>query len=216
MAAETIYPAAPTVSAASIGLGELRHFNPVTESVGARCDSADMEILVSAASGLIAALLGAYVSWRLSTRTLVANEARAIKREVAADLSAPLRDLRTLARMWGRVETKQDSVSSAFNAWADAIDRRAHLLPPGWAHLRRSIRAAVGTIFGGVAFSDIRPNERDTELSEPDFLWQDFADDYLTYIIDGLARWGHGQQVPKRIHDFDTWLTVTGRTCTAA
>ena len=67
------------------------------------------------------------------------------------------------------------------------------------------------TIFGGVALSDIRPDERDAELTEPDFLWQDFADDYLTYVISGVARWGDDQRVPNRIHDFDSWLRVTGR-----
>lgn len=43
-----------------------------------------------------------------------------------------------------------------------------------------------------------------------DFKWQDFADDYLTYVLP-VVRWGDGQRSARRLQDFGSWFKETGR-----
>jgi hypothetical protein len=93
-----------------------------------------------------------------------------------------------------------------------AFDRNAHRLPDGWRHLSRSIRAAVGTVFGGITFVDLRPDAVELALEEPDFMWQDFADDYLGYAVYWLLMWGDSTTKRRQeLWDFDTWLVRTER-----
>jgi hypothetical protein len=182
-----------------------------TQTVGAIVHDRRMELLISAVPGLIAGLFGSYTAYRLSTRTARDAESRAIRREASADLSAPLRDLRTMTRRWGRAELSQAEVASAVVAWSEAFDRQGHRLPDKWRHVGRSVRAAVGEVFGGVAMVDLRPNMGDYPLAEPNFKWQDFADDYLTFVLNAVVRWGDAQPRSTTLHDFDSWLYATGR-----
>ncbi|GHJ59549.1 hypothetical protein NOK12_20670 [Nocardioides sp. OK12] len=48
-------------------------------------------------------------------------------------------------------------------------------------------------------------------LADPDFKWQDFADDYLTYVLDAVVRWGDGDRSARKLRNFDSWLAITGR-----
>lgn len=178
---------------------------------GVLCETHAMELVASSVPGVIVAIVGAFLSYRFAGRAALEAETRLVRREAASDLCAPLRDLRTMTRALGRVETPRDDVSSAAVAWFEAFDRKVHLLPSGWSHLGRSVRAAILTVFGGVALTDIRPDQRESDLADPDFEWQDFADDYISYAINAVSRWGDGQRVPKRLEDFDTWLSATGR-----
>jgi hypothetical protein len=175
-----------------------------------------MELFVSAIPGLITGLLGSYAGFRLSARATRDAESRATRREASADLSAPLRDLRTMTRRWGRVEMSQGEVASAVVAWSEAFDRQGHRLPDEWRHVGRSVRAAVGEVFGGVAMADLRPDMGDYPLAEPNFTWQDFADDYLTFVLNAIVRWGDGQPTSTSLHDFDSWLHTTSRRASRA
>jgi hypothetical protein len=162
----------------------------VSDSVGGLVDTRRMELLISALPGVLSGLVGSYAGYRLSGRAVRAADSRSIRREASTDLSAPLRDLRSMARRWGRVDVSQGEVGSAVVAWSEAFDRQGHRLPPEWRHVGRSVRAAVGEVFGGVAMADLRPEMVAYPLAEPDFRWQDFADDYLTHVLDAVVRWG--------------------------
>jgi hypothetical protein len=41
-----------------------------------------------------------------------------------------------------------------------------------------------------VAMADLRPEMVAHPLAEPNFRWQDLADDYLTHVLDAVVRWG--------------------------
>lgn len=170
-----------------------------------------MELVAAILPGLLSGLIGSYVGYRFSRRAERETEGRSLRREASADLSAPLRDLRTTIRSWGRVKVTQVEVASAVIAWSEAIDRQGHRLPPKWQHVGRSVRAAVGEVFGGVAMSDLSPEMASYPLASPDFLWQNFADEYVTYVIDAIVRWGDSQSTIAKLNDFDAWLYATGR-----
>lgn len=161
--------------------------------------------------GVFSALLGSYAGYRLTAQASRSAMKQAIRREAAADLSAPIRDLRSMSRRWGRVELAKDEVSSAIVAWSEASDRQSHRLPAKWKHIGRSVRAATGEVFGGVVLADLRPEMATYPLADPNYKWQDFADDYLTYVLDGVVRWGDGDNSIKDLRSFDSWLRVTGR-----
>lgn len=170
-----------------------------------------MELLIAVLPGLLSGLVGSYAGYRFSGRASRAAESRAIRREAAADLSAPVRDLRSMTRRWGRVDVAQAEVGSAVLAWSEAFDRQGHRLPAEWRHAGRSVRAAVGEVFGGVVMADLRPDMAAYPLADPDFQWQDYADDYLTHVLDAVVRWGDGERSARRLQDFDSWLKATGR-----
>lgn len=170
-----------------------------------------MDLLTAMLPGVLTALAGSYAGFRLSSRASRTADVRSIRHEAAADLSAPIRDLRTMSRRWGRVELGQAEVSSAVIAWSEAFDRQAHRLPTEWRHVGRSVRAAIGEVFGGVAIADIRPEMAAYPLAKPNFKWQDFADDYLTHVLDAIVRWGDGEPSARNLRSFDSWLSVTGR-----
>lgn len=170
-----------------------------------------MDLLPAVLSGMISAVLGSYTGYRFTARASRAATRVSIRREAAADLSAPIRDLRGMSRRWGRVELAQEEVSSAIVAWSGAFDRQYHRLPAGWKHIGRSVRAAAGEVFGGVVQAALRPDMASYPLADPDYKWQDFADDYLTYVLDVIVRWGDGDNSIKDLLNFDSWLQATGR-----
>lgn len=184
---------------------------PPALGVGGLVDAHLMELVISLLPGVISGLIGSYAGYRLSGRAVRAADWRSIRREAAADLSAPLRDLRGMTRRWGRVGLSQREVGSAIVAWSEAFDRQGHRLPSEWRHVGRSVRAAVGEVFGGVAMADLRPEMANYPLAEPNFQWQDFADDYLTHVLDAVVRWGDGQGSGVKLRAFDSWLDATGR-----
>jgi len=79
----------------------------VSDSVGGLVDTRRMELPISALPGVLSGLVGSYGGYRLSGRAVRAADSRCIRREASADLSAPLRDLRSMARRWGRVDVSQ-------------------------------------------------------------------------------------------------------------
>jgi hypothetical protein len=140
----------------------------------------------------------------LTRRGARETEWRALRSASAADMAQPLRECRILIRRHGRTDPTTAEVARALESWADAFDRNGHRLPDQWQHMGRSVRAAVGTVFGPVTFVDIRPDASTESVETPDFLWQDFADDYLGYLLDALMRWGDLAESGKRtVHQFD-------------
>lgn len=170
-----------------------------------------MNFLTTVLPGAISALIATYAAHRLQGQASRSAERRTVRREAAADLSAPIRDLRSMSRRWGRVELAQQEVSSAVVAWSEAFDRQGHRLPTEWRHLVRSVRAAAGEVFGGVVLADVRPDMATYALADPNDRWQDFADDYLTYALNVVVRWGDGDNSIKNLRTFDSWLQATGR-----
>lgn len=170
-----------------------------------------MDLITSALPGIFTGLAGSFAGYRFTVRAARATESRSIRREAAADLSSPLRDLRSMTRRWGRADLSQEEIGSAVVSWSEAFDRQRHRLPNDWQHMGRSVRAAVGEVFGGVALADLRPDMASYPLAEPDFEWQDFADDYITYVIDAVVRWGDEQRIASKLRNFDSWLDTTGR-----
>lgn len=170
-----------------------------------------MELLLAMIPGILSALIGSYAGFRLSTRAAREAEARSIRREAAADLSAPVRDLRSMIRRQGQGDLSPAEVASVVVAWSEAFEWQTHRLPDKWRHVGRSVRAASGEVFGGVAMADILPEMSRFPLAEPNPRWQTFADGYLSYVLNLIARWGDGQSSAAALLDFDAWLGVTAR-----
>lgn len=42
-------------------------------------------------------------------------------------------------------------------------------------------------------------------------MWQDFADDYLDYVLSRVLPWGDSADPGKSMMQFDPWLRVTRR-----
>jgi hypothetical protein len=146
--------------------------------------------LTTFASSTGVTVVGAWTVYHFTKRQALAAEQRTRALAAAADLAQALRELQMLMRKQGRVEVDQREVADAFSRWGQALDRQQHRLPDDWRHLRRSVLAAAGTVFGGIAFTHLRPDAADPPLEEPDFLWQDFGDDYIDYVLDERPRWG--------------------------
>jgi hypothetical protein len=167
-------------------------------------------LLGGAFAGLGTSLTVAVANHRLVRRQDVARERRQSHREAASDLTAALRELRAPLTRLGRVDLAQDEVARAFLTWTAAFDRQKHLLPATWPHLGSSVRAAVGTVFGALTLSDVRPDLESYPLADADFEWQDHARAYLDYLVDRISRWGNAERV-KGPMMFDPWLAETGR-----
>lgn len=170
-----------------------------------------MDLISASAPGVLAALAGTYAAYFFAMRGTRDTELQATRREASADLAAPIRDLRTMTRRRGRVDVTSAEVSSAVLAWTEAFDRQGHRLPQDWQHVGRSVRAATGEVFGGVVMADLSPDMAEYPLAAPEVRWQDYADDYLTYVVDAIVRWGDGQRRSRPLENFDRWLQLTGR-----
>lgn len=158
----------------------------------------------------------AVVQWGTSVGLAAISGCDHEKREralaAAESLVAPLRVLQSLIRRLGRTPVTREGVAVAFERWFSAYDEYGHRLPLQWRHLPRSVRDAAGTVFGGIAFVDLRPDSRDLELADPDWMWQDFADDYLEYCAAVILRWGESSlKKPAHLNDYERWLVATER-----
>jgi hypothetical protein len=168
--------------------------------------------LAELASGPVTAVLATWLAYHFARRQGSADAVRAERATAASDLYGPLRELQALLRKHGRMPVTESEAASAFRTFFDAFDRHRHRLPDDWAHLSRSIRAAAGTALGAVAFIDLDPTAEYLELAEPDGKWNDYADDYIDYLVDRVMRWaGPGLPRAQQLLGFDPWLERTGR-----
>lgn len=168
--------------------------------------------LAQLAAAILPAVIASWVSYRLGRRRGREDRILALRVTAAAELAEPLREMRRLVRKHGCVQIGETEVPNAFTTWFDAFDRHHTRLADSWQHLGRSIRFAVGTVFGASSFIDLRPDADTWPLDEPDSLWQTFADDYLGYTLDSLTRWADDEPgASKVLLDYDKWLVQTGR-----
>lgn len=162
-----------------------------------------------------AAALAVVTGWQgylFGTRQERDKERRARDFTAATELVAPLRELQRLLRCFGRERVSKDEVASAFLMWSTTFDQHGHRLPRQWQHVDRSVRAAAGTVFGGISFIHIRPDSSRMDLGDPDAKWQDYADDYLGFIARCIWNWGDAaRDVPQVVANYDVWLIQTGR-----
>lgn len=162
-----------------------------------------------------AAILVVLTGWQaylFGVRQERAKELRARDFVAATELVAPLRELQRLLRCFGREQMSKDEVASAFLAWSTAFDEHGHRLPRQWQHVDRSVKAAAGTVFGGISLIHLRPDSTRMDLGEPDAMWQDFADDYLGYAARCILTFGDSaQEAPKTMTNYDVWLVQTER-----
>lgn len=164
---------------------------------------------------LAAACLVSWLSYRLGGRAARDTDSRTLRLASAEQLAGPLRQLRVLLRSHGRIQPapSSGSVAAVYLAWTAAFDRVGHRLPEKWQHIGRSVRAAAGEAFGAVTFADIRPETATEPLAEPDYKWQEYADDYLDYLLAAVLRWGDSTDPRTReLWQYDPWLRNTGRT----
>ena len=168
--------------------------------------------MVSSVGASALALLTGWLGYVFGVRQEREKERRSRNFMAAAELVAPLREFQRLLRRFGRDEVDKDAVTDAFLAWSRAYDDHGHRLPRAWRHVARSVRAATGTAFGGVSLVHIRPESGRLGLTEPDAMWQDFADDYLEYAAARILFWGDsGREAPNDLTDYDAWLVRTER-----
>lgn len=158
------------------------------------------------------AVLTGWLGYRFGVRQEREKERRACDSIAATELVAPLRELQRLLRWFGREQINNDEVVSAFLGWSTAFDGHGHRLPRQWQHVDRSVRAAAGTVFGGVSLVHIRPDSRRMDPGLPDAMWQDFADDYIGYLARCILTWGDSsREAPKVMANYDVWLVQTER-----
>lgn len=182
-------------------------------SVGAPSHHLPMDGMAIEWVGAVAlGILTGWQGYRFGGRQERDQERRARDLTAATELVAPLRELQRLLRSFGREGVSKDEVASVFLRWSTAFDQHGHRLPRQWQHVDRSVRAAAGTVFGGISLIHIRPESNRMDLGEPDAMWQDYADDYLGYITRCILIWGDtSPDAPKVVANYDVWLVQTDR-----
>lgn len=172
-----------------------------------------MELAAAVVGGLLLILSGV-VADRLILHRQVGVERRVQRREAAEAVLPGLRKVRQLVR--------DASTSRDAKAWADAvwelfpaIDTVLTRLPDSWAHVERSVRAAIGEVAGPVVLSDLDPDLRSFDVVEYDRLWAAHAEEYLDYVIHRIQIWRdepkRGTAAPPELLHYDAWLYDTGR-----
>jgi hypothetical protein len=171
-----------------------------------------MDILESVATHIFALAAGAMAMrhndhWRRKRRD---QEHLA---DAAQQIVAKLRPLRTVVAKSRDLKVESAEVIEAWRACATTIAENQHRLPTSWRHLRRSIRAALGELFGGPSWADICYGGELEEVADFDGRWWDYALSYCEYVIDRLARVADRPEVAgeAELLDFDTWLAATDR-----
>ena len=139
--------------------------------------------LVWVAGGPAAAALSLWFGYVLGVRRERAREARGRNQVAAGEVTRPLRELQSLLRRHGTVGVEASQVARASSDWSVVWDNHRLRLPEPWHHLSRSVRDAAGTALGGVAFVHLRPDASELPLEPPDAMWQDYADEYLGYLV---------------------------------
>jgi hypothetical protein len=106
------------------------------------------------------------------------------------------------SRRWATV------TESMFDTLADC----RFLMPKNMKHLSRSVRAAIGEGFALLVRTE---NDVETrELNPEDYLWRQYALEYVDLAIDGMRLWrDSSQRASGRVGvlNFDAWLSATGR-----
>ena len=171
-----------------------------------------MDILELIATHVLALAAGA-VAMRHKDRLRRKHRDQEHLADAAQQIVAQLRPLRTVVAKSGDLEVESAEIVEAWRACAATIAENQHRLPTGWRHLTRSIRAALGELFGGPSWADISYGDELEEVAKFDGRWWDYALTYYGYVIERLAQMADRPELAgeAELLDFDTWLAVTGR-----
>lgn len=171
-----------------------------------------MDVLEVVASHIVALAVGA-VGMRYQDRLRRRRRDEEHVAEAARAIVTQLRSLKLVVTKSRDVEVSAAEIVDAWRECATAIAETEHRLPRSWRHLRRSIRAALGELFGGPAWADISYGAELQDVADFDGRWWDYAVAYYGYVADGLARIADRPEAVNKseLLDFDTWLAVTGR-----
>jgi hypothetical protein len=142
-----------------------------------RCDSAYLFALVAGAEAL-----------RHNDRWWRKRRDQEHMADAAQQIVAKLRPLRTVVAKSRDLGVESAEVVEAWRVCATTIAENQHRLPTSWRHLRQSIRAGLGELFGGPSWADISYGGELEEVAEFDGRWWDYALSYWEYVIDRLAR----------------------------
>lgn len=171
-----------------------------------------MDIVEAVATHVLALLAGAAAMrhrevWRRKRRD------QEHLTEAAQAIVAELRPLAVLVTKSRDVPLEANEVAEVWRSCAAVIAENDHRLPPTWRHLRRSVRAALGELFGGPAWADISYGDELNEMAEFDGRWWDYVLTYYGYLSERLAQIADRPESAADIEilDFDAWLAVTGR-----
>ncbi|TYL50439.1 hypothetical protein [Agromyces mariniharenae] len=94
------------------------------------------------------------------------------------------------------------------------IEQEQSGLPRQWAHLERSVRAAISEATG-LGFADRMSDDQCWRVVGFDRLWLDFAAEYLRLVIATIGLWREEPSFRRAnqvtIPSFDRWLQESGR-----
>lgn len=182
-----------------------------TAGVCQPCDGDNGRMDVISEVAAFASGLGLGVANMLLRDRSARSDDRLVRAREAADgLLGPLRDLRDLARVSEHAPQPAADWADAMTGITETWDRLGHRMPRDAAHLRHSVRAAIGTYVGGPAAADLYPRLRDVEVAAHDAEWRAHAEDYVSFAVHGLQRWRDepvgrtGRRVG--VVPFDDWL----------
>jgi hypothetical protein len=169
--------------------------------------------LVGLLTTTAAASIGAFVSGRLGLIQADRAETTRLRLETAEELITSLSELRRLLRD-AEGSRNLETWSRAVEFTFEAVDDARHRLPPGWRHLKHSLRAALGEAVGGVAYIDLHSASDQAELAAYNYRWTEYAMEYTDLVVDSVRRWRdvRANGAPKvALASFDKWLAETGR-----
>jgi hypothetical protein len=146
-----------------------------------------MDVLEVVATHIVALVVGA-VGMRYQDRLRKRRRDEDHVAEAARAIVTQLRSLRIVVTKSRDVEVSAAEIVNAWRECATAIAETEHRLPRSWRHLRRSIRAALGELFGGPAWADISFGAELQDVADFDGRWWDYAVTYYGYVADGLAQ----------------------------
>lgn len=171
-----------------------------------------MDILELAATHIVALVAGAAgMRYQDRLRRRRRDEEQVV--DAAREIVTQLRSLTVVVTKSRDVEVTSSEIVEAWRTCATAIAENEHRLPRTWRHLRRSVRAALGELFGGPAWADISYGAELGDVADFDGRWWDYALAYYGYAADRLAQIADRPEVvdDAELLDFDAWLAVTGR-----
>lgn len=185
-----------------------------------------IELVSTHLLGLVVGAVGMWLQerWRRRRRD---DETRG---RAVAEIAAQVRSLRAVVTRTRDVAVETTELIERWRECADAIAEHEHRLPRPWVHLRRSMRAALGELYGGLSWADLSHGDERQEVVPFDHRWWDHAVTYFDYVARRLAEVADRPETAEEAEllDFDVWLSVTGRhgmrtrrsrrwfTCTAA
>lgn len=165
--------------------------------------------LIRTATGLIGALISAVNgNWQKA-----ADDRRVLRRTSAEELYSAADALQRAVQKASPVSDPvalAGAIEAFYRAWAH-VERSC---PPQWRHVGRSVRDCVGEALGGVASADHRTICEHEQINF-DYMWAQYASDYLDLIRDRVNLWRDPYRTRKAmkvtIPSYHEWLSRSER-----